>query len=41
LAGEDGDIIAGHGRLAAARLLGFTEVPERAERAAAAATDAR
>jgi DNA modification methylase len=27
LAGEDGDVIAGHGRLAAARLLGLTEVP--------------
>ena len=27
LVGEDGDIIAGHGRLSAARLLGFTEVP--------------
>lgn len=27
LAGEDGDVIAGHGRLAAARLLGLREVP--------------
>src|SRR3954453_6687769 len=27
LIGEDGDIIAGHGRLAAARQLGLTEVP--------------
>src|SRR6266487_4668994 len=27
LVGEDGDIIAGHGRLAAARQLGLTEVP--------------
>jgi DNA modification methylase len=27
LAGEDGDVIAGHGRLAAARALGLTEVP--------------
>src|SRR3954452_25007090 len=27
LVGEDGDIIAGHGRLAAARLLGLAEVP--------------
>ncbi len=27
LAGEDGDVVAGHGRLAAARLLGLTEVP--------------
>jgi DNA modification methylase len=27
LAGEDGDVIAGHGRLAAARLLGLSEVP--------------
>src|SRR3954469_5723500 len=27
LVGEDGDIIAGHGRLAAARLLGLGEVP--------------
>jgi DNA modification methylase len=27
LAGEDGDIIAGHGRLAGARLLGLSEVP--------------
>src|SRR5688572_29997431 len=27
LAGESGDIIAGHGRLAAARLLGLAEVP--------------
>src|SRR4051812_48098618 len=27
LAGEDGDVIAGHGRLAAARQLGLTEVP--------------
>ena len=27
LAGEDGDVIAGHGRLAAARLLGLLEVP--------------
>ena len=27
LVGEDGDIVAGHGRLAAARLLGLTEVP--------------
>src|SRR5689334_629654 len=27
LAGEDGDVIAGHGRLAAARSLGLTEVP--------------
>ena len=27
LVGEDGDIIAGHGRLAAARQLGMTEVP--------------
>jgi DNA modification methylase len=27
LVGEDGDIIAGHGRLAAARLLGLSEVP--------------
>jgi ParB-like chromosome segregation protein Spo0J len=25
--GEDGDVIAGHGRLAAARLLGLAEVP--------------
>jgi DNA modification methylase len=25
--GEDGDVVAGHGRLAAARLLGLTEVP--------------
>jgi DNA modification methylase len=27
LADEDGDVIAGHGRLAAARLMGLTEVP--------------
>src|SRR4051812_18311172 len=27
LVGEEGDVIAGHGRLAAARLLGRTEVP--------------
>src|ERR1022692_2636271 len=27
LVGEDGDIIAGHGRLAAARQLGIAEVP--------------
>src|SRR4051794_11311253 len=27
LVGEDGDIIAGHGRLAAARQLGLSEVP--------------
>jgi len=27
LVGEDGDVIAGHGRLAAARLLGMSEVP--------------
>ena len=27
LVGEDGDVVAGHGRLAAARLLGLTEVP--------------
>ncbi len=27
LAGDDGDVIAGHGRLAAARSLGLTEVP--------------
>lgn len=27
LVGEDGDVIAGHGRLAAARLLRFTDVP--------------
>src|SRR5213595_394568 len=27
LVGEDGDVVAGHGRLAAARLLGFAEVP--------------
>src|SRR5436853_1259753 len=27
LAGDDGDVIAGHGRLAAARLLGLPEVP--------------
>src|SRR2546422_11052991 len=27
LVGEDGDVIAGHGRLAAARLLGLVEVP--------------
>ena len=27
LAGEDGDVIAGHGRLAAARSLGLSEVP--------------
>jgi DNA modification methylase len=27
LVGEDGDVIAGHGRLAAARLLGLAEVP--------------
>jgi DNA modification methylase len=27
LVGEDGDVIAGHGRLAAARLLGLTDVP--------------
>jgi DNA modification methylase len=27
LAGDDGDVIAGHGRLAAARLLGLAEVP--------------
>src|SRR5438874_2188528 len=27
LAGTDGDVIAGHGRLAAARLLGLAEVP--------------
>jgi hypothetical protein len=27
LAGEDGDVIAGHGRLAAARSLGLAEVP--------------
>ena len=27
LAGEEGDIIAGHGRLAAARSLGLAEVP--------------
>ena len=27
LAGDDGDVIAGHGRVAAARLLGLAEVP--------------
>ena len=27
LAGDDGDVVAGHGRLAAARLLGLTQVP--------------
>src|SRR6266700_4818660 len=27
LAGDDGDVIAGHGRLAAARLLGLAQVP--------------
>src|ERR1700761_2533865 len=27
LAGQGGDVIAGHGRLAAARLLGLSEVP--------------
>src|SRR4051812_14336042 len=27
LVGNDGDVIAGHGRLAAARLLGLTDVP--------------
>lgn len=27
LVGEEGDVVAGHGRLAAARLLGLTEVP--------------
>src|ERR1700676_315242 len=27
LVGEDAEVIAGHGRLAAARLLGLTEVP--------------
>src|SRR3954470_11821659 len=27
LVSEDGDVVAGHGRLAAARLLGLTEVP--------------
>ena len=27
LVGADGDVIAGHGRLAAARLLGLTQVP--------------
>src|SRR5580700_8181598 len=27
LVGEDADVVAGHGRLAAARLLGFSEVP--------------
>src|ERR1700739_428582 len=27
LVGEDGDVVAGHGRLAAARQLGLTEVP--------------
>src|SRR3954470_20172021 len=27
LVGEDGDVIAGHGRLAAARVLGLAEVP--------------
>jgi ParB-like chromosome segregation protein Spo0J len=27
LVGEDSDVVAGHGRLAAARLLGMTEVP--------------
>src|SRR5436309_14770123 len=27
LVGDDGDVIAGHGRLGAARLLGLTEVP--------------
>src|SRR6201989_1710862 len=27
LAGDDGDVIAGHGRLAAARLLGLADVP--------------
>src|SRR5215213_2165895 len=27
LVGDSGDVIAGHGRLAAARLLGLTEVP--------------
>src|SRR3954471_19272495 len=27
LVGEDGDVVAGHGRLAAARLLGLSEVP--------------
>src|ERR1044071_1166094 len=27
LVGADGDIVAGHGRLAAARLLGLSEVP--------------
>lgn len=27
LVGEDGDVVAGHGRLAAARLLGLADVP--------------
>src|SRR5439155_11901010 len=27
LVGEEGDVVAGHGRLAAARLLGMSEVP--------------
>src|SRR2546430_17116068 len=27
LVGEDGDVVAGHGRLAAARQFGFAEVP--------------
>src|ERR1700754_2009097 len=27
LVGEEGDVVAGHGRLAAARVLGLTEVP--------------
>src|SRR5215208_1327989 len=27
LVGEEGDVVAGHGRLAAARILGLTEVP--------------
>src|ERR1700716_4251124 len=27
LAGDDGDVVAGHGRLAAARLLGLADVP--------------
>src|SRR6266700_5689917 len=27
LVGEDGDVVAGHGRLVAARQLGFVEVP--------------
>src|ERR1700719_4042302 len=27
LVGDDADVVAGHGRLAAARLLGLTEVP--------------